>query len=56
MTFVLASSLTLKAKTSNGFGKHIWVLGPGNTSEFLKILYVYQIFYVSAVSAVKFCM
>lgn len=42
----------------NGFGKHLWALPDpaNNTSTFLKILYVYIIFYYSAVVMVKLCM
>ncbi|KAK4690356.1 hypothetical protein P7C71_g6415, partial [Lecanoromycetidae sp. Uapishka_2] len=44
------------AERHNDFGKHIYVVqSPAqNTREFLKILYIYEIGYVSSVCAVKF--
>jgi hypothetical protein len=46
------------AARTNGFGKHLWALHdpPHNTSQFLKILYIYVIFYYAAVVAIKLCM
>ena len=42
----------------NGFGKHLWALPDPkhNTSQFLKILYIYIIFYYAAVVSIKLCM
>lgn len=42
----------------NGFGKHLWALPDPkhNTSQFLKILYIYIIFYYAAVVTIKLCM
>ena len=42
----------------NGFGKHLWALPDPkqNTSQFLKILYVYIILYYAAVVSIKLCM
>ena len=50
--------ISLSAARSDGFGKHLWVLPEPqyNTRQFLKILYIYIIFYYSAVVAVKFAM
>ncbi|KAL6720706.1 hypothetical protein ACLMJK_002631 [Lecanora helva] len=41
----------------DGFGRHLWALPDPkhNTSQFLKILYIYIIFYYCAVSTVKLC-
>ena len=46
------------AARTNGFGKHLWSLADPehNTSQFLKILYIYIIFYYSAVVSIKLCM
>ena len=46
------------AARTNGFGKHLWSLASPehNTSQFLKILYVYIIFYYSAVVSIKLSM
>ena len=42
----------------NDFGRHLWALPKPkeNTETFLKILYVYIIFYYTAVVAIKLCM
>lgn len=41
----------------NGFGKHLWALPDPkhNTSQFLKILYIYIILYYVAVVSIKLC-
>lgn len=46
------------AARKDGFGRHLWALPDPqyNTSQFLKILYIYIIFYYSAVATVKLCM
>lgn len=46
------------AARTNGFGKHLWALDDPthNSGQFLKILYVYIIFYYAAVVAIKLCM
>ena len=46
------------AARTNGFGKHLWALAnpERNTSQFLKILYIYIIFYYSAVVSIKLSM
>ena len=46
------------AARTNGFGKHLWALPDPehNTSQFLKILYIYIIIYYSAVTAIKLAM
>lgn len=48
----------ITAARYNGFGKHLWALPDPkhNTSQFLKILYVYIIFYYAAVISTKLCM
>ncbi|KAL2036834.1 hypothetical protein N7G274_010377 [Stereocaulon virgatum] len=50
------ASMMHSART-NGFGKHLWALDdpPRNSSQFLKILYVYIIFYYAAVVTIKLC-
>lgn len=56
---MLLKSLTLTtAARYNGFGKHLWALPDPkhNTSQFLKILYIYIIFYYTAVVSIKLCM
>ncbi|KAL8673436.1 MAG: hypothetical protein Q9168_002140 [Polycauliona sp. 1 TL-2023] len=46
----------LVSKITNGFGRHIWALGEGNTpTQFLRILYIYEIFYYLSVASVKIC-
>ena len=52
-------TLTLHtAARYNGFGKHLWALPDPkhNTSQFLKILYIYIIFYYASVVTIKLCM
>lgn len=46
------------AARTNGFGKHLWSLAnpERNTSQFLKILYIYIIFYYAAVVSIKLSM
>ena len=48
----------IAAARYNGFGKHLWALPDPkhNTSQFLKILYVYIIFYYAAVVSIKICL
>ncbi|KAI4257730.1 MAG: hypothetical protein L6R42_005484 [Xanthoria sp. 1 TBL-2021] len=45
----------LVSQSTNGFGRHIWALGEGNTIQFLRILYIYEIFYYASCSAIKIC-
>lgn len=48
----------ITAARYNGFGRHLWALPDPkhNTSQFLKILYVYIIFYYTAVVSIELCM
>lgn len=50
--------IKLIAARYEGFGKHLWALPQPerNTSQFLKILYIYIIFYYAAVVMIKLCM
>lgn len=50
--------MNVTAARTNGFGRHLWALpDPAhNTGQFLHILYIYIIFYYSAVVAIKLCM
>ncbi|KAL8996332.1 MAG: hypothetical protein Q9169_004132 [Polycauliona sp. 2 TL-2023] len=45
----------LISQTTNGFGRHIWVLPEGNTTQFLRILYIYELFYYLSCTAIKIC-
>ncbi|MDI1490806.1 MAG: hypothetical protein OHK93_002010 [Ramalina farinacea] len=45
--------LVLDSQHNNSFGKHIYVLPENSTRVFLKILYFFEIFYTTAVCAVK---
>ena len=49
---------SLIAEQINDFGKHLWALPDPerNTSVFLKILYIYIIFYYAGVVAIKLAM
>ncbi|KAI4201783.1 MAG: hypothetical protein LQ346_002094 [Caloplaca aetnensis] len=48
----------LISHATNGFGRHIWALQDGEekTIEFMRILYVYGVFYYASVSAIKIAM
>ena len=50
--------MIVTAQKINDFGKHLWALPDPekNTRVFLKILYVYIIFYYTAVVTVKLAM
>lgn len=57
LSYSFAPTLTRSiAQHNNSFGKHIWVLSANNTRVFLKILYFFEIFYTTAVCAVKLAM
>ncbi|KAL2058653.1 hypothetical protein ABVK25_001381 [Lepraria finkii] len=56
LSYAPNASMMQSART-NGFGKHLWALDDPthNSGQFLKILYVYIIFYYAAVVAIKLC-
>ncbi|KAL8700912.1 MAG: hypothetical protein Q9224_000750 [Gallowayella concinna] len=45
-----------QAQITNEFGKHIWALEKGNAVQFMRILYIYEVFYYASCSAIKICM
>ncbi|KAI4268121.1 MAG: hypothetical protein L6R38_007957 [Xanthoria sp. 2 TBL-2021] len=45
----------LVSQSTNRFGRHIWALGEGNSIQFLRILYIYEVFYYASCSAIKIC-
>ncbi|CAL8584661.1 hypothetical protein XPA_010249 [Xanthoria parietina] len=45
----------LVSQSTNGFGRHIWALGESNAIQFMRILYIYEVFYYASCSAIKIC-
>ncbi|KAL8809813.1 MAG: hypothetical protein Q9200_003099 [Gallowayella weberi] len=45
----------LVSQITNGFGKHIWTLQESNAIQFMRILYIYEVFYFASCFAIKIC-